>query len=645
MNTGLKYFVLLNAAVALFYVLWRLSAWWAGAASRRSGARRWGALGKVFLLAAVTAPLLCAGLERLPATRGWLPGTPLAGRILVGIEGPLGREPAVDGELVSPVPQSHPTHRITPEQALPGVWLLGVLALSLHRARQWLLLRRLLAGAVAVRRRGAIEILVHPGILSPFATRIRGAASVVVPSFLVEKGRFREAVRHELQHHRQGDPPWTLVWDALTVVLWVNPAVWCWRRRSLELQELACDERLLEGGAVNPARYAETLLDVAEALARFPAARPGACSPSLAGHGGASLLARRLERILNPSPSRRSTMYSWIVWFLVGSGLWLALAGGWAADSTTVPATRGITAEIDLQKVAEEALQAHLQRLEAASGVALIMDPSSGKVLARAGYLRDKATGRMTPEESAPITRGFPAASTMKTLVVAAALEAGAVDGSETFDTGGGPLTVAGQAYGEWREGGLGMVTPAEVLVKSSNLGSIQIARRLGKERLAGFLGRLGIKQDEGASEADLALGICPGSPITAYQLAYAYSALANGGRDPQSGLPLVRPEVARYIRQALVKAVEEGTGTQAHCQTTACAGKTGTAIREQGGRRIGTALFVGFAPADRPAIVISVIVDDPAAPASGNRHAATLFRDLAETSLPLLPLRPPLAQ
>ena len=65
--------------------------------------------------------------------------------------------------------------------------------------------------------------------------------------------------------------------------------------------------------------------------------------------------------------------------------------------------------------------------------------------------------------------------------------------------------------------------------------------------------------------------------------------------------------------------------------------GKTGTSIREVDGARTGTAYFVGFAPADSPRIVISVIVDDMGSEVNGNRHAAPLFREIVEAGLPLL--------
>ncbi len=643
MSPGLRYFLLLHATIAGLYMLWRVSAWLESATSRRAGARRWATLGNVFLLAAVTAPLLCAGLERMPATRSLLPGTPIAGRALgaVGGSGEVdgAREEmglADDGSAPAVSDNRRPL-RVDGRTAVLTAWALGALGLTLLRVGQWRRLRELLAGAVRVRRMGRVEILVHPEILSPFATRVRGPATVVVPSFLVESGRWRDAVRHELQHHRQRDPQWTLAWNAVTALLWINPAIWYWQRRLLELQELACDERLLERGAVSRAAYGETLLDVAEALLTNPVARQVAGCPSLAGRGSPRLLAQRLERVLDPSLLRRSSTASWIAWCLTGSGLWVAMAAGWAAGTAAAPVCAEVQLQSDLQRLTEKALAACLERIAARGGVVVAMDPASGAVLASAGFQWDGASRQLITDASAPYTRPFAGASTMKTLVVAGALQARAVDVADVFDTGAGSLNLDGRNHREWKDGGLGKVSSEDVIVKSSNLGAIQIARRLGAERLTGFLNQLGVAVAKDAPVADVSCGNCNDLSVTAHQLAYAYAALVNGGRDPRSGHPVVRQEVSDFIRESLLKAIREGTGAQARCNGITAGGKTGTSIREVDGSQFGAAYFVGFAPADAPRIVVSVIVDGLGSEANGSRHAAPLFREIVENGLPLL--------
>lgn len=638
MSQALRYVLLLHAAIAVLYLLWRLSAWCEGAASRRAGARRWAALGRLFLVAALASPLLCAALERLPASRRLLPAAPFPGRFIGEIDGPA-EAPGVVAEPAA-LTSSQGLRAVVPgpSMALAAIWGAGALGLLAVRARQWLRLRTLLTEAVTVRRIGSVEILVHPGVVSPFATRVRGRATAVVPSFLIEAGRWREAVRHELQHHRQGDPRWTLALEALTVMLWVNPAVWCWRRRALELGELACDESLLERRRVSPAAYGETLLNVAEALSTATAARPEGYCPALASHTSPTLLARRLERIVNHTTLRRSSMRRWFVWTLTGGMLCAVMAAAWATGGGAAgPPAPELRSHEGLQRLTEERLAAHLDRVSARRGAVVAMDPSTGTVLASAGFRRDGATGRLVADESVATTLRFLGASTMKPLVVAGALQARVVDASELFDTGDGTLTLDGTTYREWKDGGLGKVSPADVIVKSSNLGVLQIARRLGTERLADFLARLGYDVARDAPVTELSLGSYSGVAVTARQMAAAYAALANGGRAPLTGETVVRPEVSGFVTKALVKAVEEGTGTPARCTGVTVGGKTGTSIREVDGVRTGTAFFVGFAPAEAPLLVVCVIVDDAGKEVNGGRHAGPLFREIVEGGLPLL--------
>lgn len=635
----LRYFLLVQVCLVLFYALWRLSAWHAGAVSQRAGAGHWVTLGRVFLAASLASPLLCAGLESMPFTSRWLPGTPYAGRLLGEMDGP--------GEGGAPVESRTPIRVSNPAEttrggfpALPAlVWALGSMSVLFFRALQWRRLGRFLEGAVSLRRWGRLEILVHPGAVSPFATRRKKRAIVVIPNFLLGSGRWREALRHELVHHRRGDVRWGLAVDAMTVLLWANPVVWLWRRRLGELHELACDEQLLERGWVSPLAYGGALLDVAEAFNDRSTPFLGTCATlAVRARGGRSALSRRLDRILNYSLLRRFDMKRWIVWATAGLVLWVAVAAAWAAGGAAAgPAAPDLRLKADLQKLVSDKLAAHLKRFGARRGAAVVMDPVSGAVLARAGARLDETTRRIVTDDTVPFSLHFLGASTLKPLVVAGALQERVVNAPDVFDTEDGTLTLDGRTFHEWKDGGLGKVSVADILVKSSNLGVILVARRLGTERLAGFLDRLGYSVALDAPVEDLACGNYSGVSITAHQMAYAYTVLVNGGRDPRTGETIVRPEVSGFIRNALVKAVEEGTGTNARCRGIAVGGKTGTSIREVDGVRTGTAYFVGFAPAVNPRVVVSIVVDDAGKDVNGNRHAAALFPEIVQDGLPML--------
>lgn len=639
MDPALRYFLLIQAVLVLSFALWRLSAACAGAVSQRAGARRWVILGRAFVLASLASPLLSTGLERLPLASRWLPETPLVGRLLGEADGPAGPLAADAQGPPTALPVASPRPEADVRGLLVGAWVTGALAVLALRGLQLRRLGRVLKEAVPFRRLGRLQILVHPEPLSPFAARVWDRAVVVIPAFLLTSGRWREALRHEIVHHRSGDARWALVWDALTALLWANPAVWLWRRRLGELQELACDEQLLERRCVSPAAYGGVLLEVAETLSARPALRLGACAPmATRSRVGRSALARRLDRILNHTQLRRFDMRSWTVWTLAGLVLWVATAAALAAVGPSAgPAAPALRLHANLQQLTSEKLTAYLERCGARRGVVVVMDPSTGAVLARAGGRRDDTTKKIVADDEAPFTLPFLGASTMKTLVVAAALQERVITTSEQFDTSGGTLTRDGKVYREWKEGGLGKVTPADILVKSSNLGVLQVAERLGGERLTAFLDRVGYQVARDAPTADVAFGNYSGVAVTAYQLAHAYAILVNAGHDPASGDSVVRPDVSELIRAALVRAVEEGTGQPARCKDLVVGGKTGTSMREVDGRMTGTAYFVGFAPAATPRLVVSVVIDDLGPEANGGRHAAPLFREVVEAGLPLV--------
>lgn len=331
-------------------------------------------------------------------------------------------------------------------------------------------------------------------------------------------------------------------------------------------------------------------------------------------------------------------MKRWIAWATAGLVLWVAVAAAWAAGGADAgPTVPELRLQTDLQKLVADRLAAHLERCGARRGAVVVMDPVSGVVLARAGARLDGTARRIVADDTVPFTAHVLGASTLKPLVVAGALQERVVSASEVFDTGNGTLSFHGRTFHEWKDGGLGKLSAADILVKSSNLGVILVARRLGTERLAGFLDRLGYTVARDAPVEDLACGNYSGVSITAHQLAHAYSVLVNGGRDPRTGETVVRPEVSGFIRDALVKAVEEGTGTNARCRGIVVGGKTGTSIREVDGARTGTAYFVGFAPAVNPRVVLSIVVDDVGKEVNGNRHAAVLFPEIVQDGLPLL--------
>jgi cell division protein FtsI (penicillin-binding protein 3) len=231
------------------------------------------------------------------------------------------------------------------------------------------------------------------------------------------------------------------------------------------------------------------------------------------------------------------------------------------------------------------------------------------------------------------------------------------------------------------------VLTFADVIAESSNVGTIKVAQRLGKARFAKYLSAFGFGRKTGVDlpgeiaglvkDHRLWSGVSLGSisigqeiGVTPIQMAAAYSAIANGGilmkpylvseiRDPKDkeGRELVTvgpvavgravsEETSRTVRQILQKAVETGTGQKAKPAGYSAAGKTGTAQKID--QRTGhyskedyVSSFVGFAPAGTPKLVIVVMVDSPVGVTWGGSVAAPVFKAVAEQSLTYLQVRP----
>jgi cell division protein FtsI/penicillin-binding protein 2 len=214
----------------------------------------------------------------------------------------------------------------------------------------------------------------------------------------------------------------------------------------------------------------------------------------------------------------------------------------------------------------------------------------------------------------------------------------------------------------------------------SSNIGAAKIADRVGSGALAdglrafgfgapsgsGFPGEAAgvvrsLRESQAVERANLAFG--QGMTATPLQLATAGSLLANGGRrvwprmalrletdgerlDWPSGIGdrMLSEQTSRRVIEMMVDVVENGTGRAAAIPGYRIAGKTGTAQKVIHGRYSDehyVASFLGIAPADRPRLVVAVVIDEPQGVRTGGAIAAPVFRELASFALSHLPTAP----
>ena len=336
---------------------------------------------------------------------------------------------------------------------------------------------------------------------------------------------------------------------------------------------------------------------------------------------------------------------------------------------------RTLVTSIDLriQYLTYRALKAAVQDNHARSGSVVVLDVTTGEVLAIANQPgfnpNDREQYTASRYRNRAVTDIFEPGSSFKTLVMAAALESGRYQPDTPIDTT--PLIVGPKLIEDKHD--LGIVDATTVLAKSSNVGMTKIALSLEREQLWSVLAQLGFGQltasgfpGESAgllvrhthwspvSVATLSYGY--GVSVTPLQLAQAYAVVASGGM--HRPISFVREEhppraervLSEHSMQELTSMLEavvsvEGTGVRAAVPGYRVAGKTGTARKSQVGGYADNryvAVFAGFAPVTRPRVVIIVVIDEPSAGIYyGGEVAAPVFSSVMAGALRVLAVAP----
>ncbi len=331
--------------------------------------------------------------------------------------------------------------------------------------------------------------------------------------------------------------------------------------------------------------------------------------------------------------------------------------------------------DLRLQYVAYRALKAAIQRFSADSGSIVILDVQTGEVLAIANQPTYNPNDRLqfVPDRyrNRAITDIFEPGSSIKPLVVAAALESGHYQPNSIVDTSPGYFMVGAKTIEDTRN--LGRVSLATILSRSSNVGMSKIAMNLEPDQLWSTMTRFGLgaltssgfpgesagllthfNHWQEISQATLAYGY--GVSVTPLQLAQAYSALGNDGivqpvslvalDEAVPGTRVLDPETANSVRRMLEEVVRPGgTGSKAKVTGYRVAGKTGTAWKFAAGgysKDKYLSVFAGLAPASDPRLATVVVIDEPKGELYyGSDVAAPVFADVMTESLRLMAVPP----
>ncbi len=341
-----------------------------------------------------------------------------------------------------------------------------------------------------------------------------------------------------------------------------------------------------------------------------------------------------------------------------------------------------LTIDQSLQYQSEQVLAEEVTKAKAKGGMAIVMDVTTGDILSMAsvdGATNDHPARPAPPDErNRPVVDVFEPGSTNKAITVAGALEDGVVNPDSWFQTPS-QLTIDGTDYKD-AELHPPSMTVRDIVRESSNVGTIQIARKLGKQRFDAYLRAFGFGSSTGLGfpgEADglilplsqyndtslASMPIGNGLAVTAMQMLDVYTTIANGGstRPPRlvdatvgadgarhdepkpESHQVVSPSTAATMRSLLQGVVESGTGTNAQIPGYAVAGKTGTARKppyDKPPYRY-VASFAGFAPAESPRLAAIVVLDEPQNNYFGGQVAAPVFARIMEFALRLERVQP----
>lgn len=346
-----------------------------------------------------------------------------------------------------------------------------------------------------------------------------------------------------------------------------------------------------------------------------------------------------------------------------------------------------LTLDTSIQHVVEKQLEATVTKYHAKAGIAVVVEPFTGEVLALANYpfFNPNNFLRQSSQQwrNRASTDSFEPGSTFKTILAAAALEEGIVGKEDLFYCEFGRYSYAGKTIHDTHE--YGWLPFDKIIQYSSNIGVTKVAEKLKKERYFKYIDKFGFGRPTGIDIRGEASGVVrspdswapidlathafgQGIAVTPLQLVMAYGAIANGGflmrpyvvrqvvapdgevllaHRPHVIRRVVSEKTARLLTSILKGVVSDGgTGLMASVEGFEVAGKTGTAQKPDlahGGysstKRV--ASFIGFVPADDPRLVVLVIVDEPEGNVYGGVVAAPAFRNIARGALRRLGIVP----
>jgi cell division protein FtsI (penicillin-binding protein 3) len=351
--------------------------------------------------------------------------------------------------------------------------------------------------------------------------------------------------------------------------------------------------------------------------------------------------------------------------------------------------TKPVTHGSDVYLTLDETLQGQVERIlaqtreqwAAEAATAIVLDPRTGGVLAMAvepGFNANRYPDvSRERQRNRAVTDTYEPGSTFKVVTLGGVLESGMVTPTTKY-TLKPSIQVSDRVIHDAEPRPTMTMSVAEILSKSSNVGTITLALGLGPDGLSDWIDRFGFGHETGIDFPGESKGIVlptsewsgstignvpigQGIAVTPIQMASVYAAIANGGLAMQPhliervdgrGQPerkekrVISGTTAKQLTAMLRAVVREGSGTEAQVAGYSVAGKTGTAAKPDpvlGGYSTSkyVSSFVGFVPSTRPRLCVLVTVDEPKGAIWGGAVAAPAFSKIATFALQYLDVAP----
>jgi cell division protein FtsI/penicillin-binding protein 2 len=336
--------------------------------------------------------------------------------------------------------------------------------------------------------------------------------------------------------------------------------------------------------------------------------------------------------------------------------------------------TLKLNVDRSVQYIAEEELKKGIERYGAASGEILIMDPTTGGILAMASlptYDPAKFYEYDTSLYKNPsVADAYEPGSTFKVLVLAAAINENKVKIDDRCDVCNGPLPIDKYVIKTWNNQYHPDSTPAEIIANSDNVGMVWVERKLGGDKMVDYLKNFGFGDKTGIDlQEEIAPALRPkwgdidyatssfgqGIAVTSIEMVRAVAAIASGGKlmephvvsevigdtttqiEPKVVRQVITKDTADKMTDIMIGSAEHGDAKWTRLPDYTVAGKTGTAQIPVAGHYDADktiASFVGFAPAHNPRFVMLVKLREPQTSQWGSETAAPLWFTVARKLL-----------